>query len=161
MNLTELYRIQRQLDERISKEHGLEHKDLVPFKLLALQVELGELANETRCFKFWSNKGPSTKDVILEEYVDCLHFILSIGLDCGLTKLEINKINNTDSLAEEFQNMFTHIVSFRNDYTMDNYREIFNHFILLGEKLDFTQEEIFKSYLEKNRINHQRQDEGY
>ncbi len=161
MNLTELYRIQSQLDERISREHGLEHKDLVPFKLLALQVELGELANETRCFKFWSNKGPSSKDVILEEYVDCLHFILSIGLDLSLTHIQIERITNDATLAEEFQNLFTYIASFKEEYTMDHYRRIWNHFLLLGRKLDFTEEEIFESYLEKNKVNHKRQDEGY
>ncbi len=161
MDVIELYEIQKQLDERISMEHGLKGRDLTPFKILALQVELGELANETRCFKFWSNKGPSPKETILEEYVDCLHFILSLGLDHGLTSINIKEINNTSSLTNEFQNVFTHIITFQNEPTMDNYENIFNHFLLLGRKLDFTNEEIFESYLQKNKINHQRQDEGY
>src|SRR5579875_595315 len=111
MNLTKLFEIQRALDDRIVKEKGLAGKDLVPMKLLALQVELGELANEWRGFKFWSEDQeprlsnpncdlcegsgvyekvtdmPDYPEVLtcvcasplLEEYVDCLHFILSIG----------------------------------------------------------------------------------
>lgn len=54
--------------------------------MLALLVEIGELANETRCFKYWSNKPASEREVILEEYVDGLHFILSIGIDLGIDK---------------------------------------------------------------------------
>jgi len=161
VDLVKLYKIQKQLDERIYIEHGLKDKNLIPFKILALQVELGELANETRCFKFWSNKGPSQKKIILEEYVDCLHFLLSIGLDSGLENVNLNKINNHDDLIDAFQNMFTRIITFQYESTMNNYENLFNHFLLLGKKLDFTEEEIFESYLEKNRINHIRQDEGY
>ena len=78
MNLQKLFQMQNTLDKRIQAEHHLEGVPLLHKKILSLQVELGELANETRCFKFWSTKKPSSNDVILEEYVDCLHFILSI-----------------------------------------------------------------------------------
>lgn len=61
--------MQKVLDTRIIEEHGLEGQNLFYNMILALQVEIGELANETRCFKHWSNKGPSEKEVILMEYV--------------------------------------------------------------------------------------------
>src|SRR5690625_2371786 len=54
MNLQKLFETQKKLDERIVKEKGLEGKDLLDKKILALQVELGEIANEFRGFKFWS-----------------------------------------------------------------------------------------------------------
>lgn len=161
MDLIKLYEIQKQLDIRIHKEHSLEGKNLIPSKLLALQVELGELANETRCFKFWSNKGASSKEKILEEYVDCLHFILSIGLDSSLTDISLSRISSSNSLVDQFQNVFTHVIKFQYEPTLCNYANLFNQFLLLGNKLDFTEEEIFESYLIKNKINHQRQDEGY
>lgn len=161
MNISKLYEIQKKLDNRICKEHGLKDVDLVPSKILALQVELGELANETRCFKFWSNKGSSPREIILEEYVDCLHFILSIGLESGLTDIDLVRIDNTDNLTAQFQNVFVEIVTFQHEPTLDNYQRLFNHFLLLGNKLNFTKDEIDFAYLEKNKINHQRQDEGY
>ena len=153
--------MQRKLDNRICREHGLEGMNLVPSKILALQVELGELANETRCFKFWSNKGPSRREIILEEYVDCLHFILSIGLESGLTDIDLVKIDNDNNLTDQFQNIFARIVAFRYEPTPNNYRRLFDHFLLLGSKLGFTEKKIYLAYLEKNRVNHQRQDEGY
>ncbi|HZK57585.1 MAG TPA: dUTP diphosphatase [Clostridia bacterium] len=161
MNISELYEIQKKLDNRICMEHGLKGVDLIPSKILALQVELGELANETRCFKFWSNKESSPRETILEEYVDCLHFILSIGLEIGLTDIDSVKIDNTDNLTEQFQKVFVEIVTFLHELTLDNYQRLFNHFLLLGNKLGFTEDEIDSAYLEKNKINHQRQDEGY
>ncbi|WP_345840755.1 dUTP diphosphatase [Bacillus sp. P14.5] len=61
MNINELFQMQKALDTYIEKEHGLEEADLFQEKTMALLVEVGELANETRCFKFWSKKPASEK----------------------------------------------------------------------------------------------------
>ncbi len=84
MDWNQLLNMQNELDRHIESEHGLQNADLVDKKILALLVELGELANETRCFKFWSKKAPSEQEVILEEYVDGIHFILSLGIEIGI-----------------------------------------------------------------------------
>lgn len=54
MNLTKLFETQKQLDDRIIEKHGLQDMDRLPYLVLALQVELGECANEWRGFKYWS-----------------------------------------------------------------------------------------------------------
>ncbi|MGQ8924303.1 dUTP diphosphatase, partial [Bacillus halotolerans] len=107
MNLQKMFEMQKALDERIIKEKGLEGQDLLPNLILALQVELAECANEWRGFKHWSNdrepriclidkKGQTAKEYyknpLLEEYVDCLHFILSIGNRLGW--------NDTDTIDD-------------------------------------------------------------
>ncbi|MGG3951379.1 dUTP diphosphatase, partial [Geobacillus thermodenitrificans] len=47
MNLQKLFEMQRQLDEYIEREHPRqEGEDRLSKKILALMVELGELANE-------------------------------------------------------------------------------------------------------------------
>lgn len=61
MELKELFEMQKKLDEHIIEEKGLEGQDLLPKKILALQVELGELANEWRGFKFWSEDQESNE----------------------------------------------------------------------------------------------------
>ena len=62
MKLQKLFETQKVLDDKIVKEKGLEGVDLLDKKILALQVELGELANEFRGFKFWSeNQEPNVK----------------------------------------------------------------------------------------------------
>ena len=122
MNLQPLFEAQKKLDAHIEKSKGLEGQNLLDKKILALQVELGELANEWRGFKFWSeDKEPNAKEEVvcgfcdegvihdgrsapgvcgwclgdyvescknplLEEYVDCLHFILSIGNYLGMSE---------------------------------------------------------------------------
>ena len=88
MNLQQLFTMQKELDDFIEQTQNIQ-QDVFQEKGLALLVELAELANETRCFKFWSTKGPSAREVILEEYVDSIHFILSLGLLKGYTSIEI------------------------------------------------------------------------
>jgi dimeric dUTPase (all-alpha-NTP-PPase superfamily) len=162
MNVKSLFDIQSKLDQKIMDTHQLQDKDLVPSKILALQVELGELANETRCFKFWSLKEASPRKVISEEYVDGLHFILSIGLDKGYideVKVSINKQHKTQ--LEAFTQLFDLISAYSNEQTLTQYLALFQAFVNLGQVLGFSWSEIEQAYLEKNQVNHIRQQQGY
>lgn len=161
MNLQRLFQMQNTLDKRIQTEHHLEGIPLLHKKILALQVELGELANETRCFKFWSTKEPSSKDIILEEYVDCIHFILSIGIEKNFQDITLNVKQITSELSEQFLTLYTNIAGFIISSSVDNYLNIFQDFLSLGETLGFSVEDIESAYLYKNNINHERQDNGY
>lgn len=89
--LSDLYELQDELDKFIleQKHAELTDKELLTDNLLALQVEVSELANATRIFKYWSNKGPEAKEVIMEEYVDVLHFFLSVGNQLGFKDKEV------------------------------------------------------------------------
>jgi dimeric dUTPase (all-alpha-NTP-PPase superfamily) len=205
MNLQKLFELQRQLDEHIEREHPRqEGEDRLAKKILALMVEIGELANCWRGFKYWSNdQEPRTeskvvchackgqggfvytdeyqratepfeeclycegtgvervKNPLLEEYVDCLHFILSIGLECGLEKYYKTFhpfISYPDDVAKQFNAVFW----FANQMEHDDYYEgLVNNFLGLGEMLGFSWQEIEEAYLRKNAVNHQRQENGY
>ncbi|MCB2290374.1 dUTP diphosphatase [Clostridium sp. CS001] len=161
MNLQRLFQMQNTLDKRIETEHNLEGMPLLHKKILALQVELGELANETRCFKFWSTKKASSKDIILEEYVDCIHFILSIGLEKNFQAITLNVNHIAFELSEQFLTLYTNITDFIVCSSLDNYLIIFQNFLSLGNSLGFSTEDIENAYLHKNNINHERQDNGY
>ncbi|MCG1022108.1 dUTP diphosphatase [Sutcliffiella horikoshii] len=162
MKLHKLYDMQRELDEKIESQHGLIKENLVEEKILALLVELGELANETRCFKFWSVKPPAERNVILEEYVDGVHFILSLGLTFGFgEEVSIGLTRQGESITEQF-NIVYHLVSvFRNDVSEENYNVLVDSYMQLGEMLGFSWEEVEGAYLEKNKVNHERQEQGY
>ncbi|AKL97183.1 hypothetical protein CACET_c37550 [Clostridium aceticum] len=161
MDMQQLFTIQKQLDETILKNHHLYDQDLVPAKVLALEVELGELANETRCFKFWSTKTSSPKAVVLEEFVDCLHFLLSIGLDKNFHNREFQGTNNDHNLLQQFQEVLKLSTEFYQSLSEEGYTQLFEGFLALGIKLGFTFDEIKEAYLMKNQINHQRQADGY
>lgn len=162
MDLQNLFYLQSELDVHISSEHNLENEDLFDKKVLALLVELGEFANETRCFKFWSKKGPSEKAVMLEEYVDGLHFILSLGLIKEYTyiNLVLNRNVITDG-TDGFLTLYNKSLNFKINPTEKNYENMFQYFLDLGSFFGFTGEDIENAYLEKNKVNHKRQEQGY
>src|SRR5690606_24384019 len=196
MNLSKLFEMQRKLDERIIEEKGLYGQDLLDKKILALQVELGELAQNWRGFKYWSNdqeprfggycgcddgyvdiylgygeveqklcpqcEGKGTlPNRVLEEYVDCLHFLLSIGLESEIgafTGNELMKIK-MGTIEMQFITLFKVTVTFLEDISY--YQEMWELFLGLGEMLGFTWDEIEQAYLQKNAENLRRQEEGY
>ena len=207
MNLQPLFETQAKLDKRIVEKKGLQGQDLLDKKILALQVELGELANEHRGFKFWSeNQEPRTKiehlcpycdqgkvedypgspnvetcgscngdyvisesNPLLEEYVDCLHFILSIGNELGIAYEVVDIRDYTEHTTTfVFSGLFFQISNLEEDlynhreYKLESdYGMIFQVFLALGKKLGFTWEQIEESYFAKNKINHERQANGY
>jgi dimeric dUTPase (all-alpha-NTP-PPase superfamily) len=177
MNFDLMLGLQRELDEDILFKHPLqEGEDRSEKRVLALVVELGELANETRCFKFWSTKGPSEKDIVLEEYIDGIHFFLSIALELNMSRIEKDKLkvyfNSRDTLSGHFLRAISKIIHLGNMKKMDDlgkgqfdlkrtFYSAFAYYLLLGEELGFTKDDIEQMYLKKNAKNLKRQEEGY
>ena len=184
MNLEKLFATQKKLDEHILDEHPTkEGENRLTKKILALQVELGELANELpEVFKFWSKKKNNYKRA-LEEYVDCLHFILSIGLEKKKfidfemelkATFDIDAVDlivyKDETIEAQFNNLFLEIgvlydaiygCAYDINNEFESYSNVFSYFIGLGEMLGFTWEQIEQAYFAKNKVNHQRQEDGY
>ena len=161
MELTKLFTMQRELDLFIQKSSHV-NTDVFREKGLALLVELAELANETRSFKFWSTKGPSAVEVILEEYVDSIHFLLSLGIEKGFTSVkQWPEGEVTGSLTELFLKTTESITHFLNDLTIESYENVWVHYGAIASKLGFTYQDIIDAYIAKNEENYERQKTGY
>jgi dimeric dUTPase (all-alpha-NTP-PPase superfamily) len=161
MNFKKLYELQKNLDDRIREQHNLQGVSLLSKKTLALNVEIGELANETRCFKYWSNRKVSDRDRILEEYVDCLHFILAIGIEKEYDDTPIELKSTDYDMTEQFLALYIDINDFMVCSSKDHYITLFEDFLSFGKSLGFSEEDIEDAYVKKNNINHKRQDDGY
>ncbi|MFC4321029.1 dUTP diphosphatase [Litchfieldia salsa] len=162
MNLTKLFDLQAELDFEIENKHDLISEDLVDKKVLALLVEVGELVNEIRFFKYWSIKPPSSRETILEEYVDGFHFILSLGLDLGFdSSINLFTINSGNDFTQQFIVVYNIILQFSKTRATEDYKALFSNYLLLGEMLGYSDKEIEEAYLLKNKLNHERQEQGY
>lgn len=174
MNLKRLFQIQEELDDAIVEKKGLQGHNLLPERILALQVELGECANEWRGFKFWSRypfpDSALENYPLLEEYVDCLHFVLSLGVVFKHKEFAGWKIN-AGTVTEQFNDTFRRVTDLNlvlevqggqnNCAYFQVYETLLASFLGLGDRLGFTWEEIEQAYLDKNEINHKRQETGY
>ncbi|KIL46277.1 dUTP diphosphatase [Jeotgalibacillus campisalis] len=161
MEWTRLYDMQQQLDAFIEKEKNVENQDLFTKKIVALFVEVGELANETRCFKFWSEKDPSDKDVILEEYVDGIHFLLSLGIEKGFRFEGLKRSAEPTDLTDQFKALYGCIHEFAVQPSKRTYERTMAAYLDIGHTLEFTEEEVLQAYRDKNEINILRQQQGY
>jgi dimeric dUTPase (all-alpha-NTP-PPase superfamily) len=234
INLEKMLSMQKELDERIIKDKGLEGQDLFPNTVLALQVELAEFANEGRWFKHWSNdqeprvkaKCPHCKgkgfhefydafemfetqystepcnyceetgfvkneNPLLEEFVDGVHFFLSIAIQKGWQESLYIYEEAVEDLREEgidggLTGIFLEMNYFLSkchmegdkDPETDPFQRIANVtgvsrkaylfkmawflFICIGLiGFNFTPKQIELAYMDKNAVNHQRQVDGY
>lgn len=164
MDYDTLFLMQKDLNDTIYKECGLSEKDLEHKQFLALMVEIGEFANETRCFKYWSKKDPSEKWKTLEEYVDILHFILTVGLRYRHHKLikhySLHIAERTD-LTRALICLYESVLDFRKAPSIENYLNLWMQFLSVGKVAGFNENDIYDAYVIKNKVNYERQAEGY
>jgi dimeric dUTPase (all-alpha-NTP-PPase superfamily) len=161
IDLLSLYQAQKQLDEVIQKQHKLTYAGTRNKRILALLVELAELANETRCFKFWSIKGPSHIDIIKDEYADALHFFLSLGIDINSTKTEYQLVKMEKSLDLLFTDLYILIAQFIQRHDTSSFENAFAHFLNMMLSINITKQEAINAYFAKLEINHKRQKDHY
>lgn len=161
LNLTELIPLQNELDERIMDLHHEVRETTQLKRILALVVEISELANETRSFKYWSLKGPSEKDVLLEEFSDSIHFILSLGIDLKLNELIVECDEIPYDLSRLFLEWTDDAIQLMHDFNLDNFQKCANYCAKIAYTLQFNENEVLDTYYKKNKKNHNRQDTAY
>lgn len=159
----EMKKLQKVLDDRIIEKHELENIDLSLNKYLALKTEFFEFVNELESFKHWKvNKG---KDHILEEACDTLHFLLSLSNDYDMTLEELPTPKDYSKENYDVNELLA--------ITDATITDLFEHqeYELLGviitmllitlDIYNFTSEDLYNAYIEKNKENHKRQDNNY
>lgn len=162
IDFKKLFALQKGLDEEIFLTHKVDYTSTFDKRVLALLVELGEFANETRCFKFWSFKTPSSKDVILDEYADAIHFFLSLGLAIGLEDFApIDVESKEKDLTESLIKTYSLVGEFSKKKDVDSFSIAFSYFLKIPSILNYTDNEVEEAYLKKLDVNHHRQETGY
>jgi dimeric dUTPase (all-alpha-NTP-PPase superfamily) len=171
----ELLARQRRLDTVIIENYKkrvdwLEAPELYQKLSVALCVELAEFMNEMRVFKFWSLKTvPQDKDKAKEEFIDCLHFMLSLTNMVGMKVDDIpfgigfSKQLNPSKLMQQYMSCIHCAVTIHFEPSMDAMRDLWVEFLTLCEHsgLFESHDDIYNCYMVKNRINAIRQEQGY
>ena len=159
--LKEMYQKQLELDEEIAKNHNISYENTKDKRILALLVELGELANATRCFKFWSFKPSEEKARVLDEYADGLHFLLSIGLAYHYQVDSIEVEDDSEDLTDAILKSYHHINEFYADRSLVKYLKAFESYLKILTVLGCSWSEAYDAYFIKLKENHHRQDSNY
>lgn len=161
MNLVELFKKQAELDETIAKNHNISYSTTRNKRTLSLLVELGEFANATRCFKYWSNKPSESLDRVLDEYVDGLHFFLSLGVDIKTNKMEYNRTKHMDNLTDQILLCYKLVSEFYKKQDDKSYQKAFQAFLNIIPLLKVRFQTILNAYNKKLMENYHRQETNY
>jgi dimeric dUTPase (all-alpha-NTP-PPase superfamily) len=145
MNLQKLYDYQSKLDEEIQSKIDTQGKLLLSQKLLALEVKVGELANETKCFHYWTSRKIQSRKRMLEKYIEALYLILSIGVEKGFTETDFEVKEVEYELTENFLNLFVDMNDFMVCSSKDHYITIIEDLLSLSLFLGFTEEDILSA----------------
>ncbi len=157
---TNIYKVTKYLDNLFASNYP-DTEEIVRKNRLELLVELAELANETRCFKYWSIKQTGEKDKVLEEYIDCLFMVLYF---CNITEVSLDedfpKSSNSD-IIDTFLNLFKYSTNIQVVPDKENIKIILVELDYLAKLLDFTIEDLEKVTDKKRRIIEERFNTGY
>lgn len=154
MYLKDFFSHEKDLMKNIFIDKSLTSYKLNTRKHLSLQVKISNLADETKCFKYWvSNDDNSiSQTTVLNKYIDCLSLILGIGLDKGYDTLESISVRPNDyCLSDQFLNLLIDANDLIISSSMDHYKTLLEDYISLGITLGFPaskiKEEFFKNSL--------------
>jgi dimeric dUTPase (all-alpha-NTP-PPase superfamily) len=161
IELTPLLAEQAKLDAHIQQQHQVSYASTREKRLLALLVEVGEMINETKTFKFWSKKPSAEKPIILDEYADGLHFLLSLSIEAGSSKYLYDITLVSKTLTEATLDVFQAISDLSKDFTKRALENAFQHYLNLVPLLGFTSEEVIEAYFKKLGVNYTRQQNAY
>lgn len=161
INIDRILELQKQLDNNIHTKHNINPKEVFEKRRLALIVEICEMINVNRCFKFWSLKKDYDKQVLGDEFVDCLHFILSISLhfDLDQTEYEIKDVVYDDN---ELTLKVLYLISLAGKIeSKEDCKKFIIQLFELAFTFGFTAQDIIDFYIKKNQVNFKRQQDNY
>lgn len=162
--MKELQKKQNKLDVFICESNGIKDVGEIEFeKLTALDVELSELANEIKFFKYWKKDKYIDRSKVIEEACDCFHFILSLANDN-----EVNmQVMPYGTFTRDIGTLYRYIKAtiWKDIYLDDNWecglKRILMLLVAMIEELDFIYADLIREYNRKYEINIKRQKEGY
>ena len=98
---------------------------------------------------------------LLEEYADGLHFILELGIEVDYTPIACYLDYRAESIDSQFIALYKYVLNFLDQPTREMYENLLMVYIGLGKMLGFMLEEIEQAYWTKNKVNYERQENGY
>lgn len=165
MDLIKLYESQMKLEQIVRENIGMTEEEftsveMIDKRIFAFKVELGELANEHGWFKYWKQSHLMDRDKTLEELVDCVHFLLAIGIYRKYARFVV-ELNNVDVYtALTIKDLYTGIME-RPIKSAGQWKGSLEQLVAIGIKLGYSIEQIELAYYSKNRKNIERQQNNY
>lgn len=149
--LEDVYKKNKELDQLFIDKYENIDKDMFRKNKIELLVEIGELANESKCFKYWSKKEVN-KELMLLEYADCIIMTL-----CLFNYFNLELIDKEYKVLDDTNDQIAYLYKLCSElYFSDDkellYEILFN-LINLAKLLNISKEEIIEASIKKINLD--------
>ena len=158
--LNRIYINNKRLDDIFAHKYEKNEPEMFSKNCIELLTELGEFANETKCFKYWSIK-EAKKDECLEEYADCITMVLFFSNILDMNLEEIDKHDDINNILEMFNNLFKISTELMDNCNASNVSKLFNNLLYLGKLFNYNEDDIIKACDNKHRKIEERLNSNY
>ena len=159
-DLTKIWKMQKELDKAILSSRNTTYEKTFSSRSLAYLVELAEFANEVRDFKYWSNKKASARDILIEEYIDGIHFIVAQGIYFSCKEIYEVEKSNLDGVELTIE-VFKLASQITKNSSKEFVEKVLTTYLQLAIHYNFSPEDLNTHYVKKNEINYQRIKDNY
>ena len=154
MQILDLFKIQKEDNNKLVIDNSLSDYKLFARKHLELQIKMSDLANETQCYKYWLNDDSIlNKDAIFKKYIACFKQILSLGLDNNYDDMNEVTIQPSEyCLSDQFLNLYIDINDLIISPSEDHFTTLIEDFLSLGISLGFSEQMILDGFYDYSNI---------
>ena len=154
MQILDLFKIQKEDNNKRVIDNSLSEYKLFARKHLELQIKMSDLASETQCYKYWiSDESILNKDAIFKKYIACFKQILSLGLDNDYDDMNEVTIQPSEyCLSDQFLNLYIDINDLIISPSEDHFTTLIEDFLSLGISLGFSEQMILDGFYDYSNI---------
>ena len=145
-DVAKLYQVYINREIQVAKNEIL-NTTRINQKILSFLHDLSEVALESRCYLFWEKEEPVNHQQLLENYLEGLTMLMSIGYELRIDSIKNHtEIPENQDLYSLFFKIYQSILNVQKQYSSEDYQNTIDDYFTLGFKLGIDINEIIDNY---------------
>ena len=145
-DVAKLYQVYINREIQVAKNEIL-NTTRINQKILSFLHDLSEVALESRCYLFWEKEEPVNHQQLLENYLEGLTMLMSIGYELRIDSIKNHtEIPENQDLYSLFSKIYQSILNVQKQYSSEDYQNTIDDYFTLGFKLGIDIDEIIDNY---------------
>ena len=145
-DVAKLYQVYINREIQVAKNEIL-NTTRINQKILSFLHDLSEVALESRCYLFWEKEEPVNHQQLLENYLEGLTMLMSIGYELRIDSIKNHtEIPENQDLYSLFFKIYQSTLNVQKQYSSEDYQNTIDDYFTLGFKLGIDIDEIIDNY---------------
>ena len=145
-DVAKLYQVYINREIQVAKNEIL-NTTRINQKILSFLHDLSEVGLESRCYLFWEKEEPVNHQQLLENYLEGLTMLMSIGYELRIDSIKNHtEIPENQDLYSLFFKIYQSILNVQKQYSSEDYQNTIDDYFTLGFKLGIDIDEIIDNY---------------